>query len=212
MVGKITCGRPRVMQRSYQSSACGPSNGLLPVVRAFTATVLRLRASSLRNGMRPSGGSITTDVRRDGRAALQPMRRRPGAVPAAATGRTLGHELLRVLRRLPLRLRQAGVELLLGDDGARAELRRALERHAQLVVGREDALQVGIAPGRAGGCWPPSETPSRHTSGRSESTRRRLLVIVAPRDRGSSGPSAGWPRRSSCRRARRRPFPPPPPR
>src|SRR6185436_18408827 len=61
----MTCGKPRVMQRSYLSRSSGPAK-LMPSGVRIAATAPRRRASSLRYGIRPSGGSITTDVRREG--------------------------------------------------------------------------------------------------------------------------------------------------
>ena len=64
---------------------------------------------------------------------------------AAATG--AGHdELLGIGGRLPRGLRLPVSEFLIGHDVAHAGLLRPLERHAELVVGREEALNVGIAP------------------------------------------------------------------
>ena len=174
MVGKITCGRPRVMQRSYQSSACGPSNGLLPVVRAFTATVLRFRASSLRNGMRPSGGSITTEVRRDGRPRSSQC---PGGPVPSPPPRPAGRSATNASASCAAcrcACVTAGVELLFRHDGAGAELRRALERHAQLVVGSEDALQVGVAPGSAR-LLASERNPRSHISGTIESAETPVV-------------------------------------
>src|SRR6185503_13833996 len=75
------------------------------------------------------------------------MRRWSGAVAAASGARR--DEFLRIGLGLPVRLRLTLLELLVADHVAPGELLRPLERHAQLVVRGEDALDVRIAPRRA---------------------------------------------------------------
>ncbi len=63
-VGNMTPGRPpRVMQRTHCDASSGPSNGPLP--NGAGPADARWRPSAEIGGRRPSGGSMTTDVRRE---------------------------------------------------------------------------------------------------------------------------------------------------
>src|SRR5215467_172611 len=61
--GKTLVGTPRAMQRTYIPVCSGPSKGPLPP--AGGAAAWRRRASSVIGGTRPSGGLMTSDVRRE---------------------------------------------------------------------------------------------------------------------------------------------------
>src|SRR5215472_1467478 len=60
-VGNIALGTPRPMQRTHIDICSGPSKGPLPSGGGVAAR--RWRPSAVIGGTRPSGGSITSDVR-----------------------------------------------------------------------------------------------------------------------------------------------------
>ena len=76
---------------------------------------------------------------------------RPGPACTFPASLTRRDELLAVRFVLALGLREPLTIFLVGHGLTIAELRWPLERHAQLVVGREEARDVGIAPRRAWG-------------------------------------------------------------
>src|SRR5262249_37028883 len=77
-------------------------------------------------------------------AALEPMRRRPGAVASSACPRR--RKFFGVGLGLACGLCLAICELLVVHRVATCELLRPLERHSELVVGGEQALNVRVAP------------------------------------------------------------------
>ena len=138
------------MQRSYLSRSSGPAK-LMPSGVRIAAIAPRRRASSFRNGMRPSGGSITSDVRRDGlprssQCAGGPVPPATGPPACCVRGATNSS-------RSASSCRSACVCRCANSSAvtycAFAELRRPLERHAELVVRGEQTGDVGIAPRRA---------------------------------------------------------------
>ena len=88
-------------------------------------------------------------------AAFEPVRRGRYGAPDRAARFLLGRhlvdrELRVVLVVLPGERRLARLELLVGEQVALTEVRRSLQRHADHVRAGPEALQVGIAPCRAG--------------------------------------------------------------
>lgn len=73
------------------------------------------------------------------------MRRRTSPISATSCG-SRDDELLGIGLCLPHGLRLASRELFFGHDCSIAELLRPLERNSELIVGREEPLNVGITP------------------------------------------------------------------
>jgi hypothetical protein len=74
------------------------------------------------------------------------MRRRSGSITGPGSRR---HEFLAIGGDALLCLLDPLGELLVGHFETPGELRRSFEWHADHVGARPDALQIGIAPGRA---------------------------------------------------------------
>ena len=143
------------MQRVPSDRSDGASAGPRPL-RAASAARARSAAPAASGGMRPSGGSMMSDVRlsqirSDNQRLVVVAHLRVGGAELLLAVERRGEELVgeeRIAAVHQLRgLRLDVGELGVGHRGAKPELLRPLERrHA--VVG-PDALEVGTAVGRA---------------------------------------------------------------
>ena len=119
-------------------------NGPRGLALVLTPPVRRRGAASVRRGIRPSGGSTTSQARLFLRSKVSKIRCAGGRSPPANS------VPLTPSTNCSLRSLDDLLQLLRRDVGQRLarELCRPLHRRAGLIVVRVDALQVGMSPRR----------------------------------------------------------------